>query len=400
MKQLVKLHKRPSRDGLRFTFFLRYDGEDGKRKWETLGHGDMRKAERQRAQKEKELRMGYVAPGCMRLRDFMKDSFAKTGDQIRESTQIDYREAMEDFITIVGNMDYQGVQQTHGEFFRQTCLDKGYSPATVAKKLREVKRIFRLAVERKQLYENPLQYVKLPKVPKQKIRIYTADEIDRILRIASQVQNKSVLEWDLIITLAITTGMRKSEMLNMVWTDIDFGEMTIDVTPKKSADETWEWKIKDTDRRTLPLKEDVSQLLIEVQNRRPEGYPYVLVPPGRYDHIQQVLRPKGKWTLSSARNSVINNFTRQFDKILVIAHVEKRTFHDIRKTAITNWFRQGLSEYDVMTLAGHANFATTHEFYLAVADDLVDRARQATTHQVSQELLQKCCQSSQRGARP
>jgi integrase len=78
--------------------------------------------------------------------------------------------------------------------------------------------------------------------------------------------------------------------------------------------------------------------------------------------------------------------------------VGKGTFHDVRKTAITNWFRQGLSEYDVMTLAGHANFSTTHKFYLAVADDLITRAREATTHQVSQELLQKCCQNSQKGA--
>jgi integrase len=81
-----------------------------------------------------------------------------------------------------------------------------------------------------------------------------------------------------------------------------------------------------------------------------------------------------------------------------MAHVEKRTFHNIRKTAITNWFRQGLSEYDVMTLAGHSNFSTTHRFYLAVADDLIARARQATTHQVSQKLLHKCCQNSQTGA--
>jgi integrase len=139
-------------------------------------------------------------------------------------------------------------------------------------------------------------------------------------------------------------------------------------------------------------------LLVDLQNRRPEGYPYVLVPPGRYGHIQQELRPEGKWTLSSARNSVINNFTKQFNQILAMAHVEKRTFHDIRKTAITNWFRQGLTEYDVMTLAGHANFATTHKFYFAVADYLVARARKATTHQVSQELLQKCCQNSQKGA--
>jgi len=220
------------------------------------------------------------------------------------------------------------------------------------------------------------------------------------LRAASQFQNDDVLEWDLMITLAITTGMRKSEMLNMVWSDIDFSKMTIEVTPKKNSDETWEWRIKDTDRRFLPLKEDVSQLLIDLQNRRPECYPYVLVPPRRYDHIQQVLRLAGKWTLSNARNKVINNFTKQFNKILAIAHVDKGTFHDIRKTAITNWFRQGLSEYDVMTLAGHANFATTHRFYLAVADDLVARARHATTHQVSQELLQSCCRSNQKGTNP
>ena len=218
------------------------------------------------------------------------------------------------------------------------------------------------------------------------------------MRAASQFQNPEVLEWDLMITLAITTGLRKSELLNMVWSDIDFGEMIIEVTPKKKTDETWEWRIKDTDRRSLPLKEDVSQLLIDLQSRKPEHYPYVLVPPNRYDHIQQVWRSKGKWTLSNARNKVINNFTKQFDRILAIAHVAKGTFHDIRKTAITHWFRQGLKEYEVMTLAGHANFSTTHRFYLAVANDLIDRAREATTHQVSQELLRKCCQNSREGA--
>jgi integrase len=399
MEQLVKLNKRPRCRGRKFTYALRYKDENGKQKCESLGHTNLRKAEQRRAQKEKELQMGYVDPGSMKLRDFMEDSLTKTGDQIRESTMIDYREAMEDFIAVMGDLDYQCVQQTHGECYRQTCLDRGDSPATIAKKLRGLKRFFCLAVQRKQLYENPLQYVKLPKVPRQRIRIYPPEEINRILRAASQFQNADVLEWDLMITLAITTGMRKSELLNMVWSDIDFGEMTIEVTPKKKIDETWEWRIKDTDRRFLPLKKDVSQLLIDLQNRRPERYPYVLVPPGRYDHIQQILRSKGKWTLSNARNKVINNFTKQFNRILAIAHVDKGTFHDIRKTAITDWFRQGLSEYEVMTLAGHANFATTHRFYLAVASDLIDRARKATTHQVSQELLQRCSQNSQKGVK-
>jgi hypothetical protein len=118
--------------------------------------------------------------------------------------------------------------------------------------------------------------------------------------------------------------------------------MTIEISPKENTNETREWKIKDTDRRALPLTEDVSYLLADLQNRRLEGYPYVFVPPERYDHIQQQLRPKDQWSMSSARNKVVNNFTRQFDKILSMAHVDKGTFHDIRRTAITNWFRQGL----------------------------------------------------------
>jgi len=60
------------------------------------------------------------------------------------------------------------------------------------------------------------------------------------------------------------------------------------------------------------------------------------------------------------------------------------TFHDLRKTAISNWFAEGLKEYEVMTLAGHADFKTTHKFYLAIADDLKDRARQATARGLCQ----------------
>ena len=51
------------------------------------------------------------------------------------------------------------------------------------------------------------------------------------------------------------------------------------------------------------------------------------------------------------------------------------------------WFTNGMSEYDVMTLAGHSSFATTHKFYLAVADDLVPRARVATAQGLRQKLV-------------
>ncbi len=389
-KKLVTLWERPSYDGNGFTYYLLYTDEHGKRRQKSLGHADGRKAERQRAKFERHLRMGQVEPGSLTLKEFAKDSLARTGNQIRESTQTEYRQAMNDFICVVGNMDYRKVRLSHGEYFRQTCLDRGESPATVAKKLKGVKRFFTLGVQRKQLEENPLLYVKLPKVPKKRIKIYTDEEIAALIKAASEFQNEDVLEWDLLITLAVTTGMRKSELLNLVWDDIDFAGMTVEVNAKEETSQTWEWRIKDSDHRALPLMDDVKQLLIELKHRRQGDHPYVLVPSARYEYIQRT-RQEDKWTLSSARYSVMNNFTWQFNKILKLADVSKKTFHDIRRTAITGWFRQGLSEYDVMTLAGHANFETTHNFYLAVADDLLVRARKAVTHQVSQELLRKSC---------
>jgi integrase len=392
MKQLVKLNKRPTWDGHGFTYFLRYEGEDGKRRWETLGHANQRKAEKQRAQKERELRMGYIEPGSIRLMDFMEDSLTRTGDQIRESTQRETKSAMNDFIRIIGNTDYQSITLAHGELYLQTCLDRGNTKGTVAKKLRHIKRLFKLAVNRKQLDENPLQYIVMPKSAKKKINVYADVQCQRMLKAAQEYtakwNPKISVKWDLLITVALATGMRRAELLNCTWADVDFDAQAIEVNAKENTRDTWEWRIKDSDHRTLPLTEDIVQMLVDHQARQPEGYPYVFVPVPRYDYIQKVLRPKGTWTLTDTRLKVVNNLRRQFNKILAKAGIKKGTIHDIRRTAISMWFANGMSEHDVMVLAGHSSFATTHEFYLAVADDLVDRARAATAQGLRQKMVQ------------
>jgi integrase len=396
-KQLVRLWKRPSYDEKRFRYYLLYTDEQGKRRQKSLGHADRRKAERQRAQFEHRLVMGFVEPDSMKLRDFVEDSLTKTGDQIRESTQKGYRSAMKDFIQVVGDIDYQRVSLCEAEVYRQRCLDKGNSPATVKKKLTQLKSLFATAVERRQLEENPLRYIKMPKCPENEIHIYSDDECERIVKAAHDITKRSYSQrrpkWDLLILVALSTALRRGELLNCTWADIDFAEQTIKVSPKANAAATWEWRIKDTDRRTLPLTDMLTQLLVDHQNRQPEGHPYVFVPPVRYDYIQNELRAKGKWTYSDSTSKVITSFSYGFRRILRRARVEEGQFHDLRRTAICNWFREGLKEFEIMRLAGHATFATTHKYYLRVRDDLVDRAREATARGLCQNLLQNCCSS-------
>ena len=390
MKQLVRLRMRPSRDGSSFAYFIDYKDENGNRRRLSLGHADRQKAKRQQVQKERELRLGIPDPPSMRLSDFMTDSLARTGDQIRESTREEYSRTMRDFIRVVGDKDLQCVGIQDGERYRQACLDEGNQPATVVKKLKEIKCILQTAVKRRQLDENPLAHIQMPKYSAKEVRTFSDAECDRIVRAAQDFvgerQAETVVRWDLLVLTALCTGMRRGELLNCTWSDIDLAAQTLTVSPKENTKETWAWLIKDCDRRTLPLTDEVVQMLADHQSRQPERHPYVFVLLARYAHIQDRLRAKAKWKYSDSRQKVIPKFNEVFGKILGRAGIEHGTFHDLRRTAISNWLAKGLSEFEVMKLAGHSNFSTTHRFYLRVRDDMIDRARQASIRAANHDL--------------
>jgi integrase len=199
-------------------------------------------------------------------------------------------------------------------------------------------------------------------------------------------RRRCIEQMEKLLLMALCTGMRRGELLNCTWSDIDLAAQTLTVSPKDDTKETWAWLIKDCDRRTLPLTEEGVQMLADHQGRQPEKHPYVFVLPAPYAHIQDQLRAKAKWRYSDSRQKLIPKFNEAFAKILERAGIECGTFHDLRRTAISNWLAKGLSEFEVMKLAGHSNFSTTHRFYLRVRDDMIDRARKASTRATSLDL--------------
>jgi integrase len=176
--------------------------------------------------------------------------------------------------------------------------------------------------------------------------------------------------------MALGTGMRRGELMNITWRDIDFARMTVDVAPKMNREDTWEWHIKDTERRTLPLTAELVRLLVEHQMSQSEGCPYIFVPMTRYECIQEYRRA-GQWDVEKGR-SPISKFCHHFNKIRSMVGIHTGTFHDLRRTCLSNWIVQGLSLHEVKELAGHAGIETTERFYLAVRKDILDRARVAS----------------------
>jgi site-specific recombinase XerD len=130
----------------------------GRRHRISLGHSDKKQAERQRQEKEMELRANnLVEPISMRLKDFFRDSLTRTKGQVRASTLSEIARSLNCFVECVGNIDVQQVRYEHGERFIQQCLANGASAATTAKRVKHLKRVFQLAEDRGQVDRHPLR---------------------------------------------------------------------------------------------------------------------------------------------------------------------------------------------------------------------------------------------------
>ncbi len=351
-------------------YYLRWIGEDGREKYQSLGHSEKRQAELQRREKELELVRDIEQPQTMKLSELLEDYVRRTRTQIERSTANLGAYCMKHLIAAVGDITAESVTYKHCELLQQYCFDNGLGPASVNMHSKLIKRIFELAVKRGQLLKNPFDGVRLVKVPKKLIRLFSEKEFNKLLAAATS------LIWKARILLDKTTGLRRGEVLNLTVNDVDFLKGKVLVQPKEDTEHTWRWVIKDKDRRELPLVDEVAQLLREIQGMLPKDQTYLLLSPQRYQHLM-MLKAKGKLTYEM-RKCPDGNFCRNWKVILKRARIKNAVFRDLRSTCITEWFEKGLVPHEVQKLAGHADINTTMKYYVGIRESLIDRARDAS----------------------
>ena len=103
------------------------------------------------------------------------------------------------------------------------------SPATRAKHLSRLRAMFNHA-RRWGLIpgDNPFANQPMPRFTARKMRIFTRSEIGAMIA-AAETQ-----WWKAFIAVANTAGLRREEILNLIWRDVDFKRRTISVTAKKA----------------------------------------------------------------------------------------------------------------------------------------------------------------------
>jgi len=104
---------------------------------------------------------------------------------------------------------------------------KKVSPASVNRELSCLSHMFTLAIRWNIVSKNPMKSVEKFKEPPGRVRFLTLDEIERLIKACSPHLRP-------IVITALNTGMRKSEILNLKWKDVDLTQRTITIRKSKN----------------------------------------------------------------------------------------------------------------------------------------------------------------------
>ncbi|MBN2588797.1 MAG: tyrosine-type recombinase/integrase [Sedimentisphaerales bacterium] len=252
------------------------------------------------------------------------------------------------------------------ESFIAHRLKQNLSLATINHDIRTLKRVFNLAIEpRGYLREgtNPFGKIKQRKLTPKTIKYLGVTEYKALINACPR------LWWKAFLSVAYCCGLRKNEILNLTWSDIDFINQMLHVRAKEEGEQILKWESKNHENRTVPMPDETAQYLNNFQAESLKGFPYIFITPERVEHICH-LNKKGQW---SGVKDVKNNILRDFGVIRTKAGVTKCNIHDLRRSAITNW-SQALPIQVVQQFAGHSNITTTRKYYLAVRPEDIKRA--------------------------
>ena len=297
------------------------------------------------------------------LHEFIVEHEKVMKSQVAQGTIVDQMRALKFFEKFVGsNKLLAKITPRDAEAFIADRLAGELSIASANKDIRTLKRIFNLAIEpRGYLREgqNPFGKIKQRKYAAKDIRYVSVGEYKSLIN-----ATETDTWWKAFIAVAYGSGLRRGEILNLTWADIDFERCLIRIRSKEDTAITIQWEPKDHENRVVPMPNEVSQLLADIQVQAPDGFPYIFIDPERLAQIR--LRQKlGTW---KGNSEVVNNIAKNFNSLCRRAKVSRHSVHDLRRSAITNWAQQ-MPIQVVQQLAGHSDIKTTRKYYLSVRPD-------------------------------
>lgn len=193
------------------------------------------------------------------------------------------------------------------------------TPATVVRYLATLSHMFSVAMRDFQwVTDNPLRKISKPREPRGRDRFLSDQERSRLLQACQASKSRTLY---LVVVLAISTGMRRGEIMGLSWQDVDLerGLLTLHVTKNGSA-------------RGVYLSGHAKDLLIQHAKVR------------RMD--TQLVFPN-----KSGKSPI--ELRRPWENALAAAELQNFRFHDLRHTAASYLAMNGATTVEIAAVLGH-----------------------------------------------
>jgi integrase/recombinase XerD len=235
-------------------------------------------------------------------------------------------------------------------FFLHLREDKGYSAATIARKMAAIKSLFQHLLRQGLIAQNPAADLGSPEVKKPLPRAISVSDVDRLIRQADRKGTPEGLRDRAMLNLLYATGMRVTELVSLDLGDIDLDGRSVRCVGRGSR------------VRRLPIEARTCATLRDYLDR---GRPMLLRLGATssalfLNHRGQRLTRQGFWLIMKAvtRDSGVTS---------------EVTPHTLRHSFATHRLSDGLTLPRLRELLGHANISTT-QIYTQVKVEPSDRA--------------------------
>jgi integrase len=356
--------KSRSSGSYRIRYSLGRDPVSGKRRFATATvRGTRKEAERELVRLLRTVDTGeHVDPSRMTVGDWLELWTQTTKAEVSPKSHERYAEIVRCYLKpALGTIGLQrltpsDIQKAYNNFNR--TLDRNPSPRTRRHVHRILKSALARAVEQQALPRNPADALKrLPKVEVEPITVLTVEQSKHLLKTISH----STTYWPTLI--ALTTGMRRGEVLALRWKNVDLEQGTVRVV--ESLEETKagiRFKSTKTDKGRAVLLPKFA--LEELRGWKREQAEKLL---------QLGVRQTGESLVcgrEDGKPKIPNSLTHKFMYFAAKAGLPKVRFHDLRHSHATQLLASGVHPKIVQERLGHSTITVTMDLYSHVSETI------------------------------
>jgi len=254
--------------------------------------------------------------------------------------------------TFFGNKNIKEISPFVIEKYRSYRRELGIQNASINREVGVLRRMFTIAVDNDWVDENPCvaKKVKPLRVDNIKERFLTPSEEPRMMDAC-----KDDCEYmKAIIICALNTGMRKAEILNLKWENIDLKERYLTLL-----------KTKNGKTRNIPINNKLLREFQKLYQTKTSKYVFV--------------NPK--------TNSPYVNIRKTFNKICNKAKVHNFVFHSLRHTAATRLVTAGIDLIVVKEILGHSDLKTVQRYAHPVPERKLQAVRALENFNIEENTL-------------